>query len=83
MFAKIYLIFYTLILFFVTLWQKTRATRSFFQFSECRFYPSCSDYFLQSLKKHGLIYGSILSLKRLLRCNPLFKGGIDEAPNGH
>lgn len=78
MFAKIYLIFYTLILFFVTLWQKTRTIRSFFQFSQCRFYPTCSNYFLESLKHYGLILGTLLSLKRFVKCNPMFKGGIDE-----
>ena len=69
---------YNLILFFVRFWQKTRVLRSLFKFSQCRFYPSCSDYFLESLKIHGLIYGSMLSLKRFFRCNPLFEGGIDE-----
>jgi len=81
LFAKVYFMFYQLILFFVTLWQKTRVVRSIFQFSECRFYPSCSDYFLKSLEKYGPIYGIVLSLKRLLRCNPLCEGGIDHVPN--
>lgn len=81
LFAKVYFMFYQLILFFVTLWQKTRVIRSVFQFSGCRFYPSCSDYFLKSLEKYGPISGSILSLKRLLRCNALFKGGIDKVPD--
>ena len=81
LFAKVYFMFYQLILFFVTLWQKTRIMRSFFQFSQCRFYPSCSDYFLQSLKRHGLVSGTIFSLKRFIRCNPLCAGGVDEVPN--
>lgn len=67
--------------FFVMLWQKTRSTRQFFLIPECRFYPSCSDYFLDAIKKHGLTAGSILSLKRFLKCNPLCKGGIDEVPS--
>ena len=83
LFAKVYFMFYTLILFFVKLWQKTRSIRLLFQFSQCRFYPSCSDYFLESLKKHGLILGTLLSLKRLLKCNPLFVGGVDEGYDGH
>ena len=82
LFAKVYLMFYTLISFFVRLWQKTRSIRSFFQFSQCRFYPSCSDYFLEALKMHGLVFGSMFSLKRFLKCNPLFEGGVDE-PRGN
>ena len=83
LFAKVYLMFYTLILFFVKLWQKTRSVRLLFQFSQCRFYPSCSDYFLEALKKHGLILGTLLSLKRVLKCNPLFAGGVNEVTDGH
>lgn len=71
----------TLILFFVKLWQKTRYIRSLFRFSQCRFYPSCSDYFLQSVKIYGLVYGGWLSLKRILRCNPLFECGVDSVPH--
>ena len=78
LFAKVYFMFYQLILFFVTLWQKTRVIRSFFQFSQCRFYPSCSNYFLESIKVHGLISGMMLSIKRLIRCHPLCEGGVDE-----
>lgn len=43
----------------------------------CRFVPSCSEYSYQALKKHGVMKGSILSLWRLLRCNPFNKGGYD------
>ncbi|MBN2281312.1 MAG: membrane protein insertion efficiency factor YidD [Candidatus Marinimicrobia bacterium] len=51
----------------------------------CRFYPSCSNYTLQALQTHSLIYALFLSIKRILKCNPLFKGGIDEVPlkKGH
>ncbi|MDQ3239764.1 MAG: membrane protein insertion efficiency factor YidD [bacterium] len=44
---------------------------------ECRYYPTCSEYSKLSIKKHGIIKGSIKSILRLLRCNPLFKGGKD------
>ena len=83
LFAKVYLMFYTLILFFVKLWQKSRSLRSLFKFSQCRFYPSCSDYFLKSIQIHGLVFGVLFALKRFLRCNPFFDGGIDEVINGH
>ncbi len=51
----------------------------------CRFYPSCSTYSVQALKIHNIFYALFLILKRILRCNPLFKGGIDEVPKkkGH
>ena len=65
---------------FVMLWQKSRFLRYSLNFSSCRFYPSCSDYFLKSIKKHGLFYGLVLSVKRIMKCHPLCAGGIDELP---
>ncbi|PCI92878.1 membrane protein insertion efficiency factor YidD [Candidatus Aerophobetes bacterium] len=46
----------------------------------CRFYPSCSEYSLIALKRHGAIKGSYLTVRRLLRCNPWNAGGVDEVP---
>lgn len=43
----------------------------------CRFYPSCSQYFIEALKKKGLIKGCILGVYRLLRCHPFCEGGYD------
>jgi len=43
----------------------------------CRFYPSCSEYSCQAIKKYGATKGLILSFWRVLRCNPWNKGGID------
>jgi len=43
----------------------------------CKYYPTCSSYAIQALEKKGLLKGSILSLWRLLRCNPFSKGGYD------
>ena len=43
----------------------------------CRFYPSCSEYAVLAIQKHGVIKGSLKALWRILRCNPLGKGGID------
>lgn len=42
----------------------------------CRFYPTCSEYFLLSVKKHGIIKGSYKGLLRFFSCNPLSKGGV-------
>ncbi|WP_084211131.1 membrane protein insertion efficiency factor YidD [Pseudonocardia acaciae] len=46
----------------------------------CRFYPSCSEYALESLRTHGLFEGSALALWRLLRCAPWHPGGVDPVP---
>ena len=62
----------------IKLWQKTGFLRSIFRIAVCRYYPSCSDYFLCAIKKHGLIKGLVLFIFRLVRCNPLFEGGVDE-----
>ena len=46
----------------------------------CRFNPSCSYYAIDAITKHGLIKGSWLSLKRILKCHPLNHGGYDPVP---
>lgn len=43
----------------------------------CRFYPTCSEYAYQALKRHGIIKGAGISIKRILKCNPFNKGGED------
>ena len=48
--------------------------------AHCRYYPTCSQYAVQAYRKHGFFKGSILTVRRLLRCNPLFKGGVDPVP---
>jgi len=46
----------------------------------CRFTPSCSNYAYHAVNEWGLIIGFFLSVFRILRCNPLFKGGRDCVP---
>ncbi len=43
----------------------------------CRFYPTCSEYAVQSLEKHGALIGGAKAIWRILRCNPFNKGGFD------
>jgi len=45
--------------------------------SSCRFYPSCSEYALEAIEKHGALKGFFLSLKRIIKCNPFHPGGYD------
>lgn len=51
--------------------------KKFFPHGYCKYYPTCSEYGKQALKKHGLIVGSTKAVWRILRCNPWSKGGID------
>jgi len=46
----------------------------------CRFYPTCSAYALEAFEKYGARRGFFLTVKRILRCNPFFKGGFDPVP---
>jgi hypothetical protein len=48
--------------------------------ANCRFYPSCSEYAIEALRKHGALKGIALSLTRLLRCHPFSAGGYDPVP---
>ncbi|HEU0089817.1 MAG TPA: membrane protein insertion efficiency factor YidD [Pseudonocardiaceae bacterium] len=46
----------------------------------CRFYPSCSAYAVEALTGHGMLRGSWLTVRRLLRCAPWHPGGMDPVP---
>ena len=46
----------------------------------CRFYPTCSNYALEAINKHGIVKGGWYSFRRIVRCNPLCKGGYDPVP---
>lgn len=46
----------------------------------CRFVPTCSQYAVEALQRHGLLTGSALALWRILRCQPFCKGGYDPVP---
>jgi len=44
----------------------------------CRFYPSCSQYAVIAVTRHGALYGTWLAARRLLRCHPWNPGGVDD-----
>jgi putative membrane protein insertion efficiency factor len=46
----------------------------------CRFTPTCSEYALEAFRKRGFFIGFILTVWRVLRCNPFSKGGYDPVP---
>lgn len=46
----------------------------------CRFRPTCSQYFIVSLQKHGAVRGCWLGIKRISRCHPWHSGGYDPPP---
>ena len=45
--------------------------------SHCKYYPTCSEYTKQAIKKYGVFKGVLMGICRILRCNPFSKGGYD------
>lgn len=69
----------TLLVVFVRLYQAILSP--FLPFNHCRFTPSCSEYAIEALSKHGTRRGVWLSLKRIVRCHPFHKdAGYDPVP---
>lgn len=58
-----------------------RAAISPFTPATCRYEPTCSTYFLEALKIHGLWKGTYLGIKRIISCNPWGKSGYDPVPH--
>ncbi|GAA6186388.1 MULTISPECIES: membrane protein insertion efficiency factor YidD [Alteromonadaceae] len=46
----------------------------------CRFHPTCSQYGIEAISKHGFWVGSWLTIRRISKCHPLHQGGIDHVP---
>ena len=53
---------------------------SVFMLPRCRFFPSCSEYTAMAISEYGVIHGAWLGIKRLCRCHPFHKGGLDPLP---
>ena len=47
----------------------------------CRYHPTCSAYAMEALRKHGGIKGTLLTLRRIARCNPWGGSGVDNVPD--
>jgi putative membrane protein insertion efficiency factor len=46
----------------------------------CRFYPTCSSYAIEAISKRGVISGTMLSIRRIIKCHPFNPGGYDPVP---
>lgn len=46
----------------------------------CRFTPTCSEYTKGAVEKYGVVKGSLLGIRRIIRCHPFTKGGYDPVP---
>jgi putative membrane protein insertion efficiency factor len=80
--SKIILIPKYIVLFLIFIYQKIFSfdhgpLKIFYPNGYCRYFPSCSMYAREAIKKRGLVVGSLKSLYRIARCNPWSKGGID------
>ncbi len=51
-----------------------------FMNNSCRFFPTCSEYGMQAIQKHGSLKGAWLTCKRICKCHPFHKGGFDPIP---
>lgn len=51
------------------------------KFRVCIYHPSCSEYAYEAIDRHGIIKGTVMGTARIIRCNPLAKGGYDPVPD--
>jgi len=67
-----------LLIGFIKLYQKTLSP---LLGERCRYWPSCSRYAVESLQTHNILKAILLSIWRIVRCNPFSEGGLDPVPN--
>ena len=67
-----------LFIFLIRTYQVTLSPR--FSHGSCRYVPTCSQYAIEAIEVHGVFKGTLLAVRRILRCNPLFKGGYKPDP---
>ena len=65
-------------IFLIKTYQLTLSPR--FSNGACRYTPTCSQYAIEALQVHGVVKGSLLAIRRIMRCNPFLKGGNDPVP---
>lgn len=67
--------------FFILLVKIYQVTLSPLFGSNCRFSPTCSNYAIEAIRVYGPLKGSLLAMKRISKCHPFNKGGVDQVPN--
>lgn len=68
----------SLLVFFLKIYKKVFSKALELMFGKaCRFTPTCSEYAIEAIEKKGVIKGSYMATKRVLRCNPLTPSGYD------
>ena len=75
------------VLWWIYIYQKTLSLdhgpfKFLVPFGQCRFRPTCSEYTYEAVERFGVIKGSILGGKRILKCHPFHEGGWDPVPSG-
>jgi hypothetical protein len=48
--------------------------------ANCKYLPTCSQYAIEAVERHGAVKGSLMALWRIIRCNPFSRGGYDPVP---
>ena len=66
----------TILIFLIKVYQKITILKP----ASCRFYPTCSNYSIQAIEKHGAFKGGLLAVKRIAKCHPWHPGGMDPVP---
>jgi len=66
---------------FIALIRLYQYTLGVFLGGHCRFYPSCSEYCIEALRRHGALRGIWMGMRRIGRCHPYHPGGFDPVPD--